>query len=190
MHHHHHHHHQNSAQPGKSLGAALEQNRTRKSDAPILKNQMLYSHSANAQRSVPRPQPGWVAGSFTPVSADLGPPQKEAYATRAENLSLRPTSNALMGVPLRNTKSPSQFSSTNRDLQPHEREAYVQRAPNYSLRPTSNDIFGVPLRDSLSPSQFSSTHHDMQPHERSAYVQRAPNYSLHPGTACIAYHDS
>ena len=54
---------------------------------------------------------------------------------RAPNYSLRPTSNDIFGVPLRDSLSPSQFSSTHHDMQPHERSAYVQRAPNYSLHP-------------------------------------------------------
>ena len=92
-------------------------------------------------------------------------------------------------MPLRNTKSPSQFSSSHRtDLRAHESNAYAERAPNHSLTQTSNSLYGLPLRDTKSPSQFTSTHQDLQPHEASAYAERAPNMSLHPGTHCLPYH--
>ena len=123
-----------SKQP-ESLATALEraENRTEKSEMPLLKNQMIYSESS--ARTIPRPKPGWVKGSFSPISNDLGAPPREAYVQRAPNYSLQRTSNDVFGVPLRNAKSPSQYSSTQQDLQAHQKNAFVERAPNYSLHP-------------------------------------------------------
>ena len=156
-----------SPQP-ESLAAALEraEHRTEKSEIPIFKNQMIYSESS--ARTIPRPQPGWVKGSFSPVSSDLGAPPREAYATRAPNYSLQRTSNDVFGMPLGTTKIPSEHSSTHQDHSVPPRDAYVQRAPNYSLQRTSNDVFGVPLRNAKSPSQYSSTQQDLQAHQKNA----------------------
>jgi hypothetical protein len=86
---------------------------------------------SSASSAMPhRHRPNWLPGSFDPISADLTKPPTEGYVTRAQNKTLRPTSNALFGLPNHDEK----LSSTHQDLQPHHPVYFAQRAPNLVSR--------------------------------------------------------
>ena len=122
----------------------------------------------SSQPSSRRPQPAWVQGAFQTDSSNYRAPSSDDFAQRAPNLSLKPTSNNIFGVP--ETQAP--YSTTQRDLMAHSKDAMPRRAPNASLRPTSNDqIFGLPVEN----VPYTTTQRDLGGHQPESFARRAPN---------------
>jgi len=88
-----------------------------------------------AGAKVRRETPTWVTGTLSRTSGDMAPHDPSAYAKRAQNLSLRPTSNyRVFGVP--QSGQEETYTTTGQDLKPPSTWDYAQRAPNHVRGPS------------------------------------------------------
>ncbi len=115
---------------GPPLGASAHSAPTPKEHRPS--ERVSSRHSAMPYRQ----QPQWVEGSFKTVSSDMSKLPPSSYmgvgVNRAENKTLRPTSNALFGLP---QSAALGYTTTQQDLCRHQPEHYAQRAANLVSAP-------------------------------------------------------